>query len=132
MNKNLVGITGASIAGILFAGYLTFTKMILGYCPLTEPCPFLWGYPVCVYGLIFFIALLISALTLNVLPKDVIAKNMLKYISVISVLFALYFMYQEIFVITCLGGCKYSLGVPTCVYGLIFYLIILYNSFKYK
>ncbi len=129
MKKNLLCTLIFSIIGMLFAGYLTISKILLGYCPLTEPCPVLWGYPVCVYGLIFFITLFVTTLALNGNLKDVFATRLLLYTSILATLFALFFAYQELFIIQCPGGvCRYSLGIPTCIYGLVMYLIILYNA----
>jgi uncharacterized membrane protein len=114
-----------SIIGVLFSGYLTFTKLVLGVCPLRESCPFLWSYPVCLYGLImFFTALVASIALLCVHANDRFAFEVLRIISAVGVLFSLYYVYQEIFVIKCVGGCVYSLGIPTCIYGFFMFLVI--------
>jgi len=119
-----------SIMGTLFAGYLTVSKLLLGYCPLTEPCPIFLGYPACVYGFVLYLAMLaMSAFAL--FSKKVASRHSLSsaifWVSLIGVLFALYSTYQEVYFI-CPQGCHYSLGMPTCVYGLVMYIIILVTS----
>ena len=132
MKKNLLWILVFSIIGMLFAGYLTISKVVLGYCPLTEPCPTIFGYPACIYGFVLFITLFVSVLVLNAKPKNVVSKNLLKYVSLFGILFALFSIYLELFTIHCVGGCKYSLIIPTCFYGLIMYIVIAYNAWKLK
>jgi len=126
MKKNNILVTSLvfSIFGVLFSGYLTFTKFVLGFCPLRESCPFLWGYPVCVYGFIMFFALLVASITSLKHKEDKLALNVLLYVSILGILFSAYYTYQELFVIKCVGGCVYSLGIPTCIYGFVMYLII--------
>jgi len=112
-----------SIIGVLFSGYLTITKLVFGVCPLRESCPFLWGYPVYLYGLIMFVIALIASIFLWY-KTDRFAFEVLRLISAVGVLFSLYYVYQEIFVIKCVGGCVYSLGIPTCIYGFFMFLVV--------
>jgi len=135
MNKNQIIKTSLifSIIGVLFSGYLTISKLVLGVCPLRESCPFLLGYPVCLYGLIMFVALLISSITLLCInTEDKIASKVLLYVSIFGILFSGYYVYQEFFVIQCVGGCIYSLGLPTCVYGLLTYIIVALCAWYYN
>ena len=112
-----------SVLGVLFSGYLTFTKLVLGVCPLKESCQFLWGYPVCLYGLIMFFTTLVASITLWY-NNDKLAFHTIRFTSVLGVLFSAYYVYQEVFVFKCVGPCVYSLGIPTCIYGFIMYLAI--------
>jgi uncharacterized membrane protein len=122
-----------SIIGVLFSGYLTISKLVLGVCPLKESCPFLFNYPVCLYGLIMFVTLLLATITLLYIDaKDKLAQQVLKYISILGILFSTYYIYQEIFVLTCPGGCVYSLGIPTCIYGLVMYIVSTICAWCYK
>ena len=125
-----------SIAGTLFAGYLTFTKLLLGVCPLKEPCPVIFGQPACVYGLVLYLILLVSSATLlfkNIKKKsaDCWPKTIF-WVSFVGILFALYSTYLEVFATHCPGGCSYSLLLPTCVYGLTMYLVIFVFSIILK
>ncbi|HIH32610.1 TPA: hypothetical protein HA235_07955 [Candidatus Woesearchaeota archaeon] len=119
-----------SLIGLFFSGYLTVGQLLTGTCPIGGGCPFLWGYPVCTYGFIMFIILFFSSLMLHFKKGDTFTKKILLIVSIIGVLFSLYFAIQELFVIKCPGGCKWPLLLPTCIYGLIMYLIILYAALK--
>jgi len=130
--KVLIAAMFLSIAGILFAGYLTFNKLILGVCSFGESCPYLWGYPVCIYGLILFTILLIAVIALLLKSKDKLANNMFFYASILGILFSGYYTYQEIFVITCPGGCRYSMGLPTCMYGFLVFLAVFVCARLYR
>ena len=144
----LIWILVFSIAGTLFAGYLSVTKLLLGYCPLKEPCPLVFGLPACVYGLVMYLAILaISIILLSAGSyADARAKtktrsqakagkgegagskglvDALFTVSFIGIVFAIYSAIEEIFYSACPGGCSYSLLIPTCIYGLVMYCAIL-------
>jgi uncharacterized membrane protein len=114
-----------SIAGVLFAGYLTLSKLLVGTCAFGESCPFLFGYPVCIYGLMIFSTIMISTIALLLHPADKIARNMLWIMSILGVVFSGYYAFQEIFNPICGNACVYQLGLPTCVYGFIVFLAVL-------
>lgn len=115
-NQRLV-LTLLSLGGVLFAGYLSLSKIFAGVCPLNEGCPLFLGYPACYTGLIFFASLLILSLL-----------NKIKFVKVVSflgILFSLYSTYIDLAFPKCPGGvCRYSLLLPTCVYGLLMYVAI--------
>ena len=117
-----------SLIGVLFSGYLSFTKLFLGSCPLKEGCPLFLNYPACYFGFIFFLILLIMSI---ILFKSV-TRGKLKtvfYISLLAIVFALYSTIKEYLLPSCLNGiCDYSLLLPTCVYGLIMYIVIFIMS----
>jgi uncharacterized membrane protein len=118
-----------SLIGVLFSGYLSFTKLFLGSCPLTEGCPTFLGYPACYFGFVFFLALLIFSIISFKNPSN---KNLkiIYYISLLAIIFATYSTIKELLYPSCLNGiCNYSLLLPTCVYGLIMYIIIFTSSF---
>lgn len=52
-------ISGISIAGILFSGYLSYYELFRKFCPIGGSCSNLLGLPVCVYGLAMYIGILI-------------------------------------------------------------------------
>lgn len=113
-----------SLAGVLFAGYLSSIKLFSGACAFSEPCPTLWGYPSCVYG--FFIFLALFAVSTVAYYKKVrtvwpIRTNLI--LSLSGILFAGYFAVPEIVAVLS-HGTRYTLGLPTCVYGLVFFGLV--------
>jgi uncharacterized membrane protein len=112
------------MAGILFAGYLTFNNLVKGVCSFGEACPYLWGYPACVYGLILFTILFLTILTLLLRDEDKLTKHLFLYTSILGVLYAGYFAYQDVFNPLCGNHCVYQMGLPTCVYGFIVFAAV--------
>ncbi|MCX6815602.1 MAG: hypothetical protein NT120_02000 [Candidatus Aenigmarchaeota archaeon] len=122
-----------SLIGVLFSGYLTFAKLVLGTCPLTEPCAYFLGQPTCMFGFVFFIILFIASVLLMFKKYNEIKLiKVLTYISLIAIIFSFYFSYVDLFLTACPGGCKFSMLLPTCVYGLVFYIIVFAASYKMK
>jgi hypothetical protein len=113
-----------SLIGVLFSGYLTVGQLLNGVCPIGGGCPFLFGFPVCTYGLIMFAILFLTSLILYFKKDDVVDKKVLLYVSVLGVLFSLYFSINEIFFLP--YPASWPLLLPTCVYGLVMYAIIFY------
>jgi hypothetical protein len=134
MNKRKLLFTTMflSIAGILFAGYLTINKLVRNVCSFGESCPFLFGYPVCIYGLILFTLIFLSVLTLLSKKDDNLAQCSFTFISVIGVLFSGYYAFQEIFNPICGDACVYKMGLPTCVYGFIVFFAVLVCMIVYR
>ena len=57
--------------------------------------------------------------------KTKTALKTILWISVAGMLFSGYLSYSELFNSICPpGGCKYLLGMPSCVYGFVMYLIV--------
>jgi uncharacterized membrane protein len=57
--------------------------------------------------------------------KSKTALNIISAISAIGVLFSGYLTFTELTAQTCsLGGCQAILGLPTCAYGLVMYLVV--------
>ena len=113
------------LAGLLFSGYLSTLKFFTSTCAFNEPCPYFLGYPACYFGFGMFLIIFLSALLgfLKKIPEKVMS-NIITTVSAIGILFAGYFTIPEIGKL--LSGAKtgYTLGLPTCAYGLIFYVII--------
>jgi hypothetical protein len=107
--------------GLIFSGYLSAVKFFTDTCALNEPCPYFLGYPACWYGfgmyLIMFIAVGFSILSGRArafaLATEII-------VSGIGVVFSGSFVIRELLQKSITG----SLGLSTCAYGFIFYLII--------
>jgi uncharacterized membrane protein len=130
MAKRTLPILFLSLAGFLFAGYLTYAKVISGTCPLTEGCWYLFGLPTCVYGAFFFGVLLLVSV-LHYVNKDEKHLNVIRWFSVAGILFSGYYSVNELLFPSCLiPPCTYSLLLPSCVYGLAMYAIIAYLAWK--
>ncbi len=130
MTNRTLPILLVSLAGFLFAGYLTFTKVVSGTCPLTEGCPYLFGLPTCVYGAFFFGVLLIASL-IHYFQKTTPHIKVIQWVSVAGILFSGFYAVNEILYPSCvIKPCTYSLLIPSCVYGLTMYAIIAYLAWK--
>lgn len=114
-----------SLGGTLFAGYLTISKLMSDVCPFNEPCPYFLGYPACWYGLGLF-SLLFGASLLGLTSKRNSTGIALFIcgVSFIGILFAGSFVIREIIRAFEWGWPSYTLLLPTCAYGLIFYVIL--------
>ena len=128
--KTYLKITlGLTTAGTLFSGYLTAVRLLTGSCAFNESCPFFLGYPACWYGFAMFASMLgvsVAALTgrLNVEP----AAKTIGGISFLGTIFAGHFVWAEVSSWLAARSANYQLVLPTCVYGLAFYLAILILS----
>ena len=117
---------GLSLAGMLFAGYLSFYRLLTGTCALSEPCPYFLGYPACWYGFgLFTVLTLVSgAMLLKKVDVPDGAKTNAA-ISFLGILFAGNLVVQEVWGWYGAGRFQgYGLGLPTCVYGLVFYIAV--------
>lgn len=114
-----------SIAGLLFAGYLSTYKLFTSSCALNEPCPYFLGLPACYFGFVMYLALaLLSGALVFKKLKEKLALNLILFVSVLGILFAGYFTLGELPVFFEKGFSAYVLGLPTCALGLIFYVLI--------
>ena|SRR3989344_183389 len=126
-----------SVAGLLFAGYLSGIKFFSGSCALGESCPYFMGYPACYFGFIMYASLtVLSGLMLWKKIKLTQALSGITIVSFLGILFAGYFTLQELPVLFEQGLSAYVLGLPTCALGLIFYITIfklsIFARFKKK
>ncbi|NTV44693.1 MAG: hypothetical protein HGA67_03285 [Candidatus Yonathbacteria bacterium] len=118
-----------AFAGTLFAGYLTLTKLITGTCAFSEPCPYFLGYPACWYGLAMFVFMFIASLRGRFSKKPTQCRIVMRAVSIMGTLFAGYFVLQEVPALWGVVPATYGMGLPTCAYGLVFYIAILVLSF---
>ncbi len=51
-----------ALAGTLFAGYLSFMKLLTSTCAFNESCPYFLGYPACWYGFGMFLIMLVLSI----------------------------------------------------------------------
>lgn len=115
-----------SLGGTLFAGYLSGVKLITGTCAFNETCPYFLGYPSCWYGFAMFLAMTLVAAAALLKKLDAAkAARAIAGISFAGILFAGYFVVGEIVQwLSVPAATRYGLVLPTCVYGLVFYVII--------
>lgn len=118
-NRRIIKWLG--LAGVLFAGFLSFRFLVLKSCG--GGCSILWGLPTCVYGLVMFLAIFIASMH----PAKK-AMCVVRAMSVFGILFSLWYVVQE------LSQCVlcWELGFPNCVYGLVVYSVIAFLAFKDK
>jgi hypothetical protein len=121
--KKLLFIIG--LAGVLFSGYLSGVKYFTSVCAFNEPCPYFLGYPACWYGLGMFLTIfVISVLGIFKIVSNKSEILIAKLISSIGIIFAGYFTIPEIGKLFSGEHLDYTLILPTCAYGLIFYILI--------
>jgi len=115
-----------ALGGVLFSGYLSAIKLFTGTCAFNESCPTFFGYPACWYGFGMFAAMcVIAVLALRDTITHRIAPKLIAGISLLGILFAGQYVWQEIALwLGPTAKTGYGLVFPICVYGLIFYIII--------
>jgi hypothetical protein len=120
-----------TLAGSIFAGFLSAVKLFSSTCAFNEPCPYFLGYPACYYGFaMFFVMFIVTAFAYIKKIKNIRTAKINTFISGLGILFAGYFTIQEIITFTQAGIPGYTLILPTCTYGLVFYAIIFIISIK--
>jgi len=122
-----------SLGGTLFAGYLSGVTLVSKSCAFGESCPYFLGYPSCWYGFAMFAALFVLALLgrYGKLPERKAATGLLG-VAALGTVFAGYFVVLEVADWFSAGGVVlYGLGLPTCAYGLVFYLALLILSARF-
>jgi uncharacterized membrane protein len=118
--------TALSAAGTLFAGYLSGVKLFSGSCAFSEPCPYFLGYPACWFGFALFLTLLaLSLFGLFGKFRATEAARWIVNVSAVGTVFAGSFVVKEVFGWFRYGFTPYGFGLPTCVYGLVFYAALL-------
>ncbi len=125
LSKYIKWAFGLTLAGSLFAGYMSAVKLFSETCAFNETCPYFFGYPACWIGFgMFFIMFLTTIFGLAKKLSDCTVKKILSFISLLGIIFAGRFVVDEFNLWLEQGSLNYSLILPTCAYGLIFYIII--------
>lgn len=108
-----------AFCGMLFAGFLALRSMLGVTC--NGGCSYLFTFPTCLYGFVFFLVLFVGSLFLSQRAGLLVVRT----VSIIGMLFSLWFAIQE------LQPCVfcYWLGFPNCVYGFLVYTAIMILSF---
>jgi len=123
------------LVGTIFSGYYSLTKLFTQNCLFNESCPIVFGSPACYWGAIIFIALLVLSSLLmfgNKSKRGLV--NAVFWVSLAGVLYGGYLTIIEMFYSSCIGGtCTYTLLLPTCLYGTIFYAgVLIFSSLSMK
>lgn len=114
-----------TLAGLLFSGYLSAIKLFTSSCAFNETCPTFLGYPACWYGFVMYaVMFIVTTVALSRRSTSFSAAYTNLVISIVGILFAGQYAIPEIISLVNGGGVRYTLGLPTCVYGLVFYLAI--------
>ncbi len=113
------------VIGMLFAGYMSFFKVLSDTCVFDQPCPYFLGYPACYYGFaLFTLVVLVYVLDSWKMVQERTAEFSLMAFSLIGILFSGYFALQELPRLLSDGITAYYFGLPTCIIGLFFYVMI--------
>lgn len=119
------------IAGLLFSGYLSATKLFSGTCAFNESCPYFFGFLACYIG--FFIFLLITVvggLHVCKMINGAIANKIVLPLASVGVLYAGYFTVGEIPALLRGEVSQFVFGIPTCAWGFLFYVVLVVVSFR--
>jgi uncharacterized membrane protein len=123
-----------SAGGTAFSGYLSAVKFFSKTCAFNEGCPYFLGYPACYFGFALFVTLLVIAGVANMQAlTSRAAKQATMAVSAAGVIFSGSFVIQEIGLWMAGTAPRYTLLLPTCAYGLVFYaamLVIAALSYK--
>ena len=115
-----------TLGGVLFSGYMSGVRLFSGICAFNEPCPYFLGYPACYIGFALFVAMSITSITASINKvRSLQPVKVIFAISLLGILFAGYYVAQELLSAFARGTFVfYGLGLPACVYGLVFFIII--------
>lgn len=115
-----------ALGGVLFSGYMSGVKLFSGICAFNEPCPYFLGYPACYFGFAMFLAMFITSITATINKvRSLQPVKVIFILSLLGILFAGYYVAQELLSVFARGTFVfYGLGLPTCTYGLVFFIII--------
>lgn len=118
-----------TMAGVLFSGYMSGVKLISKTCAFGETCPLFLGMPACYIGFILFLSLFLVSLlfVMNRRPVRIISRKFL-IISFLGVVYSLNFAIPELPRLFQEGFRAYFFGLPTCVLGSLFFIIIFVGS----
>lgn len=132
-NKNAKWIALLALAGTLFAGYLSFSKIVLQQCALNEGCNYILGIPTCIIGFVIFLIIFILAV-LRLYAENPSSFNKystyLQWVTGIGVIYSGYYAIKDIF-FPVIPGLSYGLILPSCVYGFFVLVIIFVLNWKY-
>lgn len=122
-----------ALLGTLFSGFLSGVKFFTNTCALGETCPLFLGKPACYFGFGLFLILFIlsNILVFKKTGQDKTSMTLM-VVSILGILFAGRFVIKEIIQWSQTGFEWSALGLPTCAYGLIFYMLVLVFVLRYR
>ena len=122
-----------TLLGTLFSGFLSGVKFFTDTCALGETCPLFLGKPACYFGFgLFLLLFILSNILVFRKSGQEKASVALIIVSILGIIFAGRFVIRE-FVQWSQTGFEWSaLGLPTCAYGLIFYMLVLVFVLRYR
>jgi len=117
-NHYLGVATLISGAGTAFAGYLSYQRATSGICAFAEPCPFFLGHPACYTGFaLFATAFLVSLAAFLYKVEAAWPKAANLAVAAAGTALASWMTRDEM-----VAHAGYRLGLPTCAYGLVFFV----------
>jgi len=124
--KTWLSISAALAAlGAAYSFMLFFSRLTQETCTIGSVCPMLFGQPVCLYGFIGFsavIGLLFGMWRCAEEGMRMRLSQVLFWLTLFGMLFALFYLIQELFIEECPGGaCRFSLGYPSCLSGFLLF-----------
>ena len=125
----IITIVGLGVGGTLFAGYLTIYRAMTGICALGEGCPIVLGLPACIYGFGMFLAITAIGLQALLMDEKSWMNKAVIGLSGFGICFAGFLSATEI-AGWMASGRSYALVMPSCVYGLVFYVAIFALSLR--
>jgi uncharacterized membrane protein len=119
------------VMGLGFSGYLSGVKFISDICAFGEQCPYFLGFPACYFGFAMYLTMFVLLLVhfFGKLKEGALYRGVL-WIAVLGILFAGYFTLREVGTIFTDGLGAFVLGLPTCAWGLLFYIAITKTAWK--
>jgi hypothetical protein len=122
-----------ALLGTLFSGFLSGVKFFTNTCALGETCPLFFGKPACYFGFGLFLILFIlsNILVFRKAGQEKVTSTLI-VVSILGILFAGRFVVDEILQWSQTGFEWSALGLPTCAYGLIFYMLVLVFVLRYR
>ncbi len=121
----LLVIFWLTLAGTLFAGYLSMVRLITQECALNRPCPYFLGVPACWFGFAMFLAMFTAALLTHIGYGTVAGATMtFLWISLLGTLFSGVLTLKEVFAWAASTETGKKLVLSSCAYGLVFFVII--------
>ncbi|HPS21624.1 MAG TPA: hypothetical protein PLO44_02350 [Candidatus Paceibacterota bacterium] len=133
MKKSKISLLIFSLAGFLFSGYMSNIKIFSNTCAFGETCPLFLGIPACYYGFTIFTLILIFSIIFAFKKASIGSiTNSIFYTALVGVFFSGYFAMQEFPMLLKNGFSTYKFGLPTCIMGFLFFVIIFIISIFLK
>ncbi len=113
-----------SLSGAVFAGYLSAVRLLTKQCALDRPCPYFLGFPACWVGFVVFLFMLGTIALMHTGYLTAMAAPVMAGFSLLGIIFSGYFTLKEVFVWMRSTEPSKKLVLPSCAYGLVFFIVI--------